>query len=64
MEVDSEPKRRLERQIEEEMGDDYILDLQSKFPLRLELHCFIYVQKRVLLSTFSKVFVQNECFKE
>ena len=30
MEVDAEP-RRLERHIEEEMGDEYILDLQSQF---------------------------------
>ena len=29
MEVDAEP-RRLERHIEEEMGDEYILDLQSQ----------------------------------
>ncbi len=40
MEMDTKPKRQLEREIEMELGDDYVLDLKSMLYFQLRLNIF------------------------
>ncbi len=47
MEVEGQSKRKLERQIEEEMGDEYVLDLQSKAGMCLYYLTRIVAEKTV-----------------